>query len=386
MEVSLFRLKLQSLIFLFLLVFNSPIQAQLTINITSIPENTQVNDNIFLASNLSQWKPADAKYQLQNNQNNQNGTYQLTFTPPIGTIEFKFTKGSWTTVETDANGQDIPNREIEYKGLPQTIDISILEWKEHETIAGTAAENTSILSEKFYIPQLNQERKIWIYLPPDYETTNKSYPVLYMNDGQNLFDQRTSFSGEWEVDESLNDLFDNGDKGIIIIGIENGGESRRNEYSPWINAKYGGGQGAEYIQFIVKTLKPYVDNNYRTKPDRLNTGIMGSSMGGLISFYAAIEHQDVFSKAGVFSPSFWFSDEVYSHVKATGKKYDMKIYLLGGELESDNLINEMNAMVVTLGNAGFKDSEIKMITCKDGKHNEAFWLREFPSCYLWLFD
>ena len=89
----------------------------------------------------------------------------------------------------------------------------------------------------------------------------------------------------------------------IVVGIDNGGADRLNEYSPWVNAQYGGGQGDEYIEFLVSTLKPYIDANYRTLPGRNTTGIMGSSMGGLISMYGFSERQDIFAKAGMFSPA-----------------------------------------------------------------------------------
>lgn len=378
-------LKLKSIVYFICLLSWTSLFAQLTINVTSVPENTPVNDNIHLAGNLNGWDPGNSDYILTNNGD---GTYQITITPEIGTLEYKFTRGSWTAVEGDAQAQEIGNRTFSYSGGQQTENVTILSWKDlgAGNGSGTAAENVSILDLNFNIPQLNRTRRIWVYLPPDYDTSTNTYPVLYMQDGQNLFDANTSFSGEWEVDESLNDLFANGDEGIIVIGIDNGGGSRIDEYSPWVNPQYGGGEGDEYVNFIVETLKPHIDTNFRTKSDRENTGIMGSSLGGLISFYAAIEHQDVFSKAGIFSPSFWFSDDVYTHVTNTGKTHDMKIYLLGGEQESASLIPDMNTMVTTLQNAGFAASEIEMITHVDGEHSEWYWQREFPAAYTWLFN
>lgn len=124
-----------------------------------------------------------------------------------------------------------------------------------------------------------------------------------MHDGQNVFETATSFSGEWEVDESLNALHENGDYGCIVVAIDNGGAFRLDEYSPWINTQFGEGQGDDYMQFIINTLKPDIDNSYRTKPERDYTGIMGSSMGGLISMYGGMEYNSVFSKIGAFSPS-----------------------------------------------------------------------------------
>lgn len=363
--------------------YSSHIFSQLTINVNSVPNNTSKNDSIYIVGNFNNWNPNDSNYKLVNKGD---GTYKITFTPTIETLEYKFTKGSWALVESDFKGHDIGNRTLYYNGEQQNINVKITSWKKNTVVNSTKANNVTILDEEFNIPQLNRSRRIWVYTPPNYETSNISYPVLYMQDGQNLFDASTSFSGEWEVDESLNMLFDSGDKGVIVVGIDNGGEYRTDEYTPWVNSKYGGGNGDEYVNFILQTLKPHIDSIFRTKPDRLNTAIMGSSLGGLISFYAAIKHQDVFSKVGVLSPSFWFSDSVYTHVKNTGKQYDMSIYILGGEQESDSLIIEIKKMATTLNNAGFKESEVKILTHTDGKHSEWYWKREFTNAYLWLFN
>ncbi len=356
--------------------------AQLTINITSVPANTPAGDDIYIAGNFNAWDPGNAGYKLTDNDN---GSFTISLNPSVGNLEFKFTRGSWATVEGNAQGQYIPNRTLYYGGGQQTENLTIAGWEGNGS-GSTLAENAYILSEDFEIPQLNRTRRIWLYLPPDYETTDKTYPVLYMQDGQNLFDASTSFSIEWEIDESLNELFADGDEGVIVIGIDNGGVHRIDEYSPWVNAQYGGGEGEQYVDFIVETLKPFVDANFRTKPDRDNTGIMGSSMGGLISMYAAIEHQDVFSKAGIFSPSFWFSNQVYSHVENTGKEQEMKFYMLGGEQESASLIQQMEAMETTLYEAGFGASEVMLVTHPDGQHSEWYWRREFKDAYSWLFS
>jgi predicted alpha/beta superfamily hydrolase len=375
-------LKVRSILILVLGLLTQALFAQLTINVTSVPANTPADDDIFIAGNFNGWNPGNTAYKLTDNND---GTYTIVFTPSVGNLEFKFTRGSWATVEGTAQGQFMPNRTLYYGGGPQTEDLTIAGW-EGNGGGSTLAENAYILSEDFEMPQLDRTRRIWLYLPPDYESTDKTYPVLYMHDGQNLFDETTSFSGEWEVDESLNELFDNGDEGVIVIGIDNGGVHRLDEYSPWVNAQYGGGEGDEYVDFIVETLKPFIDASFRTKSDRDNTGIMGSSMGGLISMYAAVEHQDVFSKAGIFSPSFWFSSEVYTHVENTGKQYDMKFYMLGGEQESASLIQQMETMENTLQEAGFDDSEIILVTHSDGQHSEWYWRREFPDAYAWLFS
>src|SRR3712207_4115220 len=132
------------------------------------------------------------------------------------------------------------------------------------------------LDTAFAMPQLGRTRRVWIYLPPDYATSSKRYPVLYMHDGQNVFDAATSYAGEWGVDEALDSLHAAGDHGAIVVAVDNGHQQRMNEYSPWKHPQAGGGEGDGYVDFLALTLKPYVDARYRTRPDAASTGIMGS--------------------------------------------------------------------------------------------------------------
>jgi predicted alpha/beta superfamily hydrolase len=370
---------------IFWLIANS-LLAQLTVRITALPANTPAKDSIYIAGNFNNWNPGSTNFIVKKQPD---GSRQIVLNPAAGNVEFKFTRGAWASVEGNADGKQRPNRVSTYTGQPQTVEVSILTWEDlsgNNPTNSTAASNVLILSQNFNMPQLNRSRRVWIYLPPDYNTSNKRYPVLYLQDGQNVFDAANSFSGEWKVDESLNQLFGNGDAGIIAVAIDNGGSERLNEYSPWVNARYGGGQGDEYVQFIVETLKPHIDRTYRTKPDRTNTGIMGSSMGGLISLYAAMEFQHIFGKAGIFSPALWFAPESYAHVSAKGKQAAMKFYLLAGNLEDNgSVVADINALYNTLRSAGFQESEIVRSTHPDGQHSEWYWAREFPAAYRWLF-
>ena len=208
---------------------------------------------------------------------------------------------------------------------------------------------------------------------------------MYMQDGQNLFDRATSFSGEWEVDETLNKLAAAGDKGCIVVGIDNGGADRIGEYSAWKNARYGGGDGAKYAKFMVETLKPYIDANFRTKSDRLNTAVGGSSMGGLISMFAAAEYQNVFSKALIFSPSFWFNDSCFTQARLRGKQFSMRYYFMSGTNEDTDMVPQMQQMVSLLTGVGYTNEELNIVTKTDGQHSEWFWAREFSDGYKWLF-
>jgi predicted alpha/beta superfamily hydrolase len=142
------------------------------------------------------------------------------------------------------------------------------------TIVGTVRVLEQVAS-----PELGNQRDIFVYLPPGYDASQQRYPVLYMHDGQNLFDEATSYSGEWQVDETMEALSRAGYP-AIVVGIPNLGERRIEEYNPVDTPQHGGGKGGLYLTFIVQTLKPLIDGQFRTLPDRLHTGIMGASMGG----------------------------------------------------------------------------------------------------------
>ena len=233
-------------------------------------------------------------------------------------------------------------------------------------------------------PQLETTKKIWLYLPKDYtKNTKNKYPVIYMHDGQNLFDATTSYVGEWNIDETLDSI----SAQVIIIGIEHGNEKRIDELTPFKNEKYGGGNADNYLDFIVKTLKPYVDKNYRTKTNKNNTALFGSSLGGLVSFYGALKYPAVFGKVGCFSPSFWFNrKEIFSLMEQT-KSFKTKIYFLCGDDEGDaDMVADLNAMEYQVNTKRCECNKMnKKIIVKHGKHNEKLWRENFKKAYLWLF-
>ncbi|HLA56102.1 MAG TPA: alpha/beta hydrolase-fold protein [Flavobacterium sp.] len=232
-------------------------------------------------------------------------------------------------------------------------------------------------------PQLGGQKKIWMYLPKNYTTSTKKYPVLYMHDAQNLFDAKTSFVGEWNVDEALDSI----NAQVIVVGIEHGNEKRMEELTPYPNDKYGGGKADLYMDFIVKNLKPYIDKTYRTKTNAKNTGIMGSSLGGLVSWYAALKYPDVFGKAGVFSPSFWFSNRIYELAEST-PKIMTRVYFLCGDSESKDVdvVADMNKMTKIVSKKRCDCLDLtKKVVVKGGEHNEKLWRTQFLKAYLWLF-
>ncbi|TDP57374.1 alpha/beta hydrolase [Flavobacterium dankookense] len=232
-------------------------------------------------------------------------------------------------------------------------------------------------------PQLKTKKKIWVYLPEEYDKTTKKYPVIYMHDGQNLFDAKTSYVGEWNVDETLDSI----KAKVIVIGIEHGGDKRIEELTPFPHVKYGGGKADEYLDFLVNTLKPHVDKTYRTKTSAKNTAIFGSSLGGLISFYASIKYPKVFGKVGCFSPAFWFNRKELNELMTKTEDYKTKIYFLCGDNEGDaDVIPDMENVIQWVNSKRCECKKLnKKVIIKGGQHNEKLWRENFKNAYLWLF-
>jgi predicted alpha/beta superfamily hydrolase len=372
-----------------LLLLAGAAQAQATFKLTSVPANTPANATLYMAGSFNGWNPGSSSHALTRNAD---GTYQITLPQSTGTIEYKFTRGAWGSVETTATNGSVPNRRYTFTAGPATVTHTVLNW---EDMAGGSSCQSSALSPSvqvmatsFQIPQLGRTRRVWLYLPNDYSANStKRYPVLYMHDGQNVFDNCTSFSGEWGVDETLSQLQQQGldPLGSIVVAIDNDGAQRLNEYSPWNNPQYGGGQGDQYVDFLVQTLKPYIDTNYRTLTGREYTSIAGSSMGGLISVYAALKYPSVYSKVGVFSPAFWFAEQsLFQYVQQHPANPDTRFYLVSGAQESQTMVPLMQQMREALQSGGVPAANLNYNTRADGQHAEWFWKREFPAAYQWL--
>ena len=358
--------------------------AQVTLRITQMPANTPANATIYFAGSINNWSPNNTNFTLTDVQ----WIKTITIPEGSGTVQYKFTRGSWASVEGNASGGDIANRTFTYNGQPQTINLTVQSWKD---LGGggtsTAASNVQILNANFFMPQLNRSRRIWLYLPPDYHTTNKTYPVIYMHDGQNLFDNLTSFSGEWQVDETLNSLHQNGNYGAIVVGIDNGGSERINEYGPWNNPQYGGGQGNLYMDFIIETLKPYIDANFRTKPQAPYTAMIGSSLGALISTYGQVRFSTTFEKIGSFSPAYWFNlTDLSNYVQnTTSSLSNARYYFVAGQNESSTMVTNINTIRGLLQSKGLSSNNTFTKIDSYGTHTEAYWRGEFSAAYQWLF-
>jgi predicted alpha/beta superfamily hydrolase len=249
----------------------------------------------------------------------------------------------------------------------------------------TAGPGVSLWPTPLQIPKLNRERQVRIYLPPDYATSHKRYPVLYMHDAQNIFDDATSYVGEWHVDETLDQMAKEGKLEVIVVGIDHGNDKRMNELNPWTNARFGAGEGREYMDFIVKVVKPLVDKTYRTLPDRAHTAIMGSSMGGLISHYAITEYPEVFSKAGVFSPAYWTAPASYGYIAAKPLPKDARVFMLMGAEEGDSMVPDVKIMDNVMRKTGLPADHLVLKIVPGEHHNEKFWSSQFAEAVQWLF-
>lgn len=247
------------------------------------------------------------------------------------------------------------------------------------------APRIELIEEAFEIPQLGKTRKIWALLPHDYYETEERYPVMYLQDAQNLFDDQAPF-GNWGIDRAMAHMSAKGKK-FIVIAIDHAGKERISEYSPYFHREFGDGQGKSYARFIIETLKPYVDKKYRSKAEREHTGIGGSSMGGLISAYIGIVHPKDFGNLMIFSPSFWFSDEIY--FDAFNYKYVLpsKIYIYAGDRESRYMSEHIHRFKDAVKAHPYENPLVRfqLQINPNGEHQESFWGEEFPRAIDWLF-
>ena len=375
-------------IFVLLLSVTGVTQSNVHLEIRSLPSHHPSGAAVYIAGSFNGWNPQNENYQFKRDEK---GNYYFDLKLDAGSYEFKITRGGWDKVECKKSGSGIENRKMTVSGN-STISLDIEEWQDRfasQPKTSTASKNVKIIDTAFLIPQLNRIRRVWIYLPENYASSNSRYPVLYMHDGQNVFDDATSFAGEWGIDEYFDTT---AMKLSIVVAIDNGANKRINEYCPYdFSLKTLGlsgadtlnrGEGDQYVDFLAKTLKPFIDKNYRTLKDKENTFIAGSSMGGLISMYAVLKYPKVFGGAGVFSPAFWVAPRIFDDIRSKGKKTKAKIYFYAGKQESETMV----PLTLKAFDAMSKISKSKMTTVirDDGKHNEPTWRKEFPLFYEWL--
>ena len=339
-------------------------------------------EQVFLtgdAHELGRWQP-DAVPLTRMDDNRWEVVLALRQATPI---EFKVTRGTWETEEVDARGNVCPNHRLEPKDGAR-VEFEVAGWKDGRAIR----TGPQITGDYEVLPQVSSaflahDRDVIVWLPPGYAARpSRRYPVLYMHDGRQVFDPTTSTWGkDWQVDELAQEMILSGELEPFIVVAVDCTDARRDEYDP-------SRKGDDYIRFLLQELKPLVDGRWRTDPER--SCIAGSSMGGLISFYAAWMHPDVFTGAACLSPAFVkrYGLECFRLVEAHRDNLpDLKLFLsCGGALGLEaELLGGTLQMADLLKSVGFPDERMTVRIESHAEHNEAAWARMTPHWLRFLF-
>lgn len=285
----------------------------------SVPATTPAGDTLWISGDVPElggWNGAGVPFVRADEH-----WHDATVTLARGTvIEFKVTRGSWGTVEKGIDGRELSNRRYQVAG-DDTLLMAVGAWRDQvETVPRTPTWTGDIRRHPKFGSRHVGPRDVLVYLPPGYEAQpERRYPVLYFQDGQNVFDATTSTIGvEWGVDEAAEKFIRSGFlPPFIVVAIASTGE-RVAEYTPAADGRYGGGRADDYARFLIGELMPFVDATYRTRTGAAHTGVAGSSLGGILSLYLGLEHPDVFGAVACVSPSVWFADgDIVERVKAS---------------------------------------------------------------------
>lgn len=354
---------------------------------TVIPATLPTNALVFIAGNhqkLGEWNAGAVALEKKSD-----GSWSRTFAFPAGTkLEYKITCGTWATEAVGADGTVPGNLTLEVASNT-TVRVVVANWRDSMDkvkgqITGTVRYHCEMEGEGI------RPRDVMVWLPPGYkESPKKRYPVLYVHDGQNAFDPATSsFGVDWQIDEEADRLIREGKlQEIIVVAIHNTFD-RREEYSDTT-------KGRAYMRFIVEKLKPFIDREYRTQPEREHTGVMGSSMGGLISFLLAWNYPQVFSQAACLSPAFVYrvaERDIDVNVVPLVESYDgpdkrIRIYVDNGGVGIDTQLQPgCEAMLRALQAKGFKLGEnLDWFHDPAAEHSERAWSKRVWRPLLFLF-
>lgn len=359
--------------------------------IVAVPGNTPAGDTVYVAGSFQGWNPGSPAHALARQPD---GRWQITLNLPDNQrIEFKFTRGSWPRVEKGPSGEEIPNRVHTAVGT-QTLNLAVASWADLpvSTVTGNVTTFT-------YAPFLGG-RRVWVYLPPGYDADGpERYPVLYMHDGQNLFDQSTSFAGEWRVDEACQAFINGGEiEPIIVVGIDNG-PARITEYTPFSSGGSGGG-GDAYLRAVRDVLMPEIARRYRVQVGPRNTFMSGSSLGGLISAYAGYTFADTWGRVAPVSPSYWWAGaRMLTYAAQTGRPaaldrlyQDMGTIETGGTQDGngngvDDNIDLLRGMRdIALAQGFVLGDSLLSVEAAGHTHSEFYWAQRFPNLLRSLID
>lgn len=368
-----------------------PAAPDLTFLVT-VPATTPAGDPVCVAGNqpqLGNWGTGSGLRLARR----PDGRFMTRVRFPLNSaLEFKFTRGSWETVEKDAGGNEIPNRTFSVTAS-DTLEALVATWRDQAGGGGGTGQLTGTIRYHRGVTSryLTPTRDVIVYLPPQYDAqAPRRYPVLYLHDGQNTMDASTSFAGEWHADETAERLITAGQvEPLILVGVYNTAD-RIGEYTPVRDSQYGGGNGDNYGRFLVEELKPLIDSTYRTKTDAANTGVAGSSLGGLISMHFAETLSGTFGKAGVISPSVWWANEaIVGEVNATPKR-PVRLWLdigtaEGGGSSSETVAGARHLRDALLAKGWVLDQDLHYLEAPGAGHNEAAWAARFDRVLEFLY-
>lgn len=371
-------------------------KAQITFTV-EIP-NTTENPDVFLAGNFQGWDPGDRRFAMQRSAD---GLYLLTIESEVGrNLQFKFTMGSWDVVEKGPGGEEIANRTLHVTGSA-THHFAVASWAD----PGNAAPARHTLTgdvRRLEPSPFPDGRPVWVYLPPGYDAApQRRYPVLYMWDGQNVFDAATSFAGEWEVDETCERLIAEGRiTPLIVVALSNGRGDRSLEYTPWPDPDFqrgASGGGRDHLRLVVNEVIPRIEARFRTLDGPHHRGLAGSSFGGLMTILGAGEHTGTFGRFGIFSPSLWWHHEQPNAFAAQRLSHGSRIYIdMGGRENNlvedgdgngvDDSLDQLRRFVQTLVKKGHATGEdLMVVEDAEGRHHESSWARRLPAALEFLF-
>jgi enterochelin esterase-like enzyme len=355
----------------------------------AVPESTPKDQVLYLSGSvpaLGNWDAAGVPMTRRDD-----GKHAATVPGLLNGLdyEFKVTRGTWGTVEADSSGKEIANHTFT-AARDAKVTSQVASWMDGgKAVPGRVTMTGNIVVHKnaFKSAVLGNQRTLVVYLPPGYkENPNSRTPVLYLQDGQNLFDEATSYQGiEWGVDEAAQRLIAAKQiEPLIIVGVHNAGEFRTAEFTPPLGGAAGDKAKADaYAQMLVEEVKPFIDQRYRTQADRGHTYVGGGSLGGLVSLYAAKAHHDVFGGVVALSPWLRVGDKPIVR-ELVGDGAWLKNTFLFVDMGTDaghnypgspgNAIEDAHALVAALERAGLtQPKQFVYREIEGGKHNEASW-------------
>lgn len=364
-----------------------------------VPAGTPPADRIYIAGNIAELGPWDPG--RTNLARTPAGEHHLTLALQSGLrLEYKITRGTWETVEKGAHGEEIANR-VHVVAKPETVVVQVAAWRDQQGDAPSRPQ--SITGDVRHLGRiasggLEDARDVWLFLPASYPTSpERRYPVVYFHDGQNVFDAATAFIGiEWGADETLTRLAAAGEIAEVIAVAVGNSPRRMQEYTQAADARRPGAALADrYIEFLVRELKPRIDREFRTRPERAHTALVGSSLGGLVSLYAGVTAWETFGLvAGVSPVVHWADHDLERRVAATPREHlplrlwiDMGTAEQVGDIGADSrLVRELRRFRDVLVARGYVVNEdLGYLEDAGAVHNEAAWAKRLPQILRFLF-